>query len=111
MSLFNFKKNTCSCGCNSAPNQQAKENPKNSNIAQTTSIKVLGTGCSSCHKLYENTKKAISNLNVPVEVQYITDLQTIMNYGIMSMPALIINEQTISAGKVLTVSEIENILT
>lgn len=39
------------------------------------SIKVLGSGCKSCHQLYENTKEAVKNAGLSVEVDYITDLE------------------------------------
>ena len=69
-----------------------------------TKIKVLGSGCKSCHQLYDNALKAVEGMGI--EVEYITDLQKIMEYGAMSMPALVVNEQLISSGKVLKPSEI-----
>ncbi len=51
-----------------------------------TNIKVLGSGCKSCHQLYDNAKQAAALSDADVE--YITDLQKIMEYGVMSMPAL-----------------------
>ena len=74
------------------------------------SIKVLGTGCKSCHKMYENTKKALKETGVGMEVEYVTDMENIMAYGIMSMPGLVINEKVVSAGKVLKPSEIIELL-
>lgn len=73
-------------------------------------IKVLGSGCASCHALYENTKKSVQNMGLSVEVEYITDLQKIMEYGVMSMPALVVNEKTVSMGKVLKPADIEKLL-
>ena len=67
-------------------------------------IKVLGSGCKSCHQLYDNTLKAVEDMGIKVE--YITDLQKIMEYGAMSMPALVINEKVVSVGRVLKPSEI-----
>ena len=69
-----------------------------------TKIKVLGSGCKSCHQLYDNALKAVEGMGI--EVEYITDLQKIMEYGAMSMPALVVNEQLISSGKVLKPTEI-----
>ena len=71
-------------------------------------IKVLGSGCKSCHQLYENTLKAVEGLGI--EVEYITDLQKIMEYGAMSMPALVVNEKVVSVGRVLKPSEISEIV-
>ena len=69
-----------------------------------TKIKVLGSGCKSCHQLYDNALKAVDGKGI--EVEYITDLQKIMEYGAMSMPALVVNEQLVSSGKVLKPAEI-----
>ena len=69
-----------------------------------TKIKVLGSGCKSCHQLYDNALKAVEGMGI--EVEYITDLQKIMEYGAMSMPALGVNEQLVSSGKVLKPAEI-----
>lgn len=69
-----------------------------------TKIKVLGSGCKSCHQLYDNTLKAVEGTGI--EVEYITDLQRIMEYGAMSMPALVINEKVVSVGRVLKPAEI-----
>ena len=75
---------------------------------EKTTIKVLGLGCKSCHQLFDNTKKAVENTNIQVE--YITDLPKIMEYGVMSMPALVINEKVVSSGRILKPAEILTIL-
>ena len=67
-------------------------------------IKVLGSGCKACHQLYDNTMKAVEGMGI--EVEYVTDLQKIMEYGAMSMPALVINEKLVSSGKTLKPAEI-----
>ena len=68
------------------------------------SIKVLGSGCKACHQLYDNTVKAVEG--VGIEVEYVTDLQKIMEYGAMSMPALVVNKKLVSSGKVLKPADI-----
>ena len=73
-------------------------------------IKVLGSGCKACHALYENTKEAVKNAGLSVEVEYITDLEKIMEYGVMSMPGLVVNEKVVSMGKVLKVADVEKLL-
>ena len=73
-------------------------------------VKILGAGCKSCHELYENTKKAVENLGLDVEVEYITDMEKVMSYGVMSMPALLVNDKIVSVGKVLKPKEIEKFL-
>ena len=67
-------------------------------------IKVLGSGCKACHQLYDNTVKAVEGMGI--EVEYVTDLQKIMEYGAMSMPALVVNEKLVSSGKTLKPAEI-----
>lgn len=102
---------TCECGCECSAdktNQAVQDTfccgEKQEGIC---CIKVLGTGCKSCHALYENAQKAVKNSSLNIEVEYITDLQKIMGYGIMSMPALVINEQVVSVGKVLDAAQIQ----
>ena len=73
-------------------------------------IKVLGSGCKSCRALFESTEEAVKKMKLPIEVEYITDIQEIMKYGIMSMPALVVNENVISMGKVLKAGDIENLM-
>lgn len=73
-------------------------------------IKVLGAGCKACHEQYENVKSAVANLNLAAEVEYITDMERVMNYGAMSMPAIVVNEKVESMGKVLKVSQVEELL-
>ena len=70
-------------------------------------IKVLGTRCRSCHEQFENAKKAVTNLGLNIEVEYITDMEKVMNYGVMSMPALLVNDRVVSVGKVLKPKEVE----
>ena len=75
-----------------------------------TSIKVLGSGCKSCHDLYENVKKAIEELGLGIEVEYITDMEKVMAYGVMSTPAIVVNEKVASMGKVLKSAEVIKML-
>ena len=73
-------------------------------------IKVLGLGCKSCQQFYQNVKEAVAKIGVDVEVEYITDMEKVMSYGVMSMPALVVNEKVVSVGRVLKASEIEKLL-
>ena len=77
---------------------------------KVTSIKALGTGCKSCHDQYENVKKAIEELGLEIEVEYITDMEKVMAYGVMSMPAIVVNETVASIGKVLKSAEVIKLL-
>lgn len=73
-------------------------------------IKVLGSGCKSCHALLEASKEAVKNMGLSVEVEYVTDMEKIMEYGVMSMPALVVNEKVVSMGKVLKATDVEKLL-
>lgn len=73
-------------------------------------IKVLGAGCKSCHTQYENAKAAVKAMGLSVDVEYITDMEKVMAYGVMSMPAIVANEKVISMGKVLKSADVEKLL-
>jgi small redox-active disulfide protein 2 len=73
-------------------------------------IKILGTGCPNCKILEANTKKALEELKKKAEVEKITDISEIMSYGIMSTPALVIEDKVVSYGRVLTSEEIKKFL-
>ena len=70
----------------------------------------FGGGCTSCKKFYENTKKAVAESGITADVAYITDMETVMSYGVMRMPALVVNEQIAAMGKVMKPAEIVKLL-
>ena len=74
-------------------------------------IKVLGTGCSSCKALYETTKQAISELGCDATLIKEEDLLKIIEYNILSFPALVIDGKVVSAGKQLSMKEVTELLT
>ncbi len=118
MALFGKKKEdekkTPDCACNSGcPTSEVTEITSDccSEVqSDICCIKVLGSGCASCHAQYENAKEAVKQMGLSVEVEYVTDLQKVMEYGVMSMPALVVNEKVVSMGKVLKSAEIEKLL-
>ena len=73
-------------------------------------IKILGTGCTKCKKLEENTRKAVNDLNINATIEKVEDIQDIMAYGVMSTPALVVDEQVKSYGKLLSPKEIAKLL-
>ena len=73
-------------------------------------IEVLGTGCANCKTLYENVKKALEESGQHAEVVKIEDIPSIMKYGVMSTPALVIDGQVKFSGKVASVAEIKKML-
>lgn len=74
-------------------------------------IKILGTGCPNCQKLEQNAKQALKELNIDAQVDKVTNIQEIMSYGIVSMPAIVADGEVISYGLVPGVGEIKKLLT
>lgn len=72
-------------------------------------IKILGTGCPNCKRLEENVREALKQLNKEGEIIKITKISEIMSYGIMSLPALIIDERVAIYGTISSVGEIKKI--
>ena len=119
MSLFHFgkkkeEKNTsacaCTCGCQTSEARKIANDCCPEAKDGICCIKVLGAGCKSCHELYENAKEAVKEMGLSVEVEYITDMQKVMEYGVMSMPAVVVNEKVVSTGKVLKAADVEKLL-
>ena len=117
MSLFHFgkkeeEKKAPSSGCCCSANEV--ENITNTCCGEAVSgiccIKVLGAGCASCRQQYEHAKEAVKNMGLSVEVAYITDMAKVMEYGVMSMPALVVNEKVVSKGRVLKAADVEKLL-
>ena len=73
-------------------------------------IKILGSGCKNCLTLADNTKAALAELGAEAEIEKVTDFSEIAKYGVMSTPALVINERVVSFGKVLKPKEIIKII-
>lgn len=73
-------------------------------------VQILGTGCMKCEKLEANAKEAIKEKGGDYEIEKVTDIKKIMDYGVMLTPALAIDGQVKSVGKVLSVEEIKKLL-
>ena len=73
-------------------------------------IEILGTGCPKCKKLFENAQEAVKNLGTVADVVKVEDIQQIMNAGVMITPAIAVDGEVKSAGKVLSVYEIKKII-
>ena len=99
-----------SCCCGSAGQTEEASCCCGGTGSGITSVKVLGAGCRSCHEQYENAKAAVKALGLSVEVEYITDMEKVMEYGVMSMPAIVVNEKVVSMGKVLKAADVEKLL-
>ncbi len=74
-------------------------------------IKVLGTGCSKCKALEKLTREAVAELGIQAEIEKVEDIYKIMSFGVMSTPALVINQKIVVSGRVPSVSEIKDLVT
>lgn len=74
-------------------------------------IKILGAGCANCERLYEVARKAAASTGIQAEIAKVTDYPEMMKYNILQTPALVIDDELISAGKVLSLSEMTTVLT
>lgn len=73
-------------------------------------IKILGSGCAKCNQLEKATKEALQQLGMDPTVEHVTDFGQIASYGVMSTPALVVDEKVVSYGKVLKTEEVKKIL-
>lgn len=74
-------------------------------------IKVLGTGCPKCKRLEQATRDAVTELGLDASVIKEEDIMKIMGYGVMRTPGLVVDEKVVASGKLLSVSEIKELLT
>ena len=70
-------------------------------------IEVLGMGCANCNKLYQNAVEAVKLSGKEIEVTKVEDLKVMMGYGVLSVPALVIDGLVKTAGKVPKTEEIK----
>ncbi|MEX1140259.1 MAG: thioredoxin family protein [Bacteroidota bacterium] len=73
-------------------------------------IKVLGPGCMNCKTLERRTLDVLQELHMTAEVQKVEDLDSIVSYGIMRTPGLVIDEKVVWAGGVPPISKIKDLL-
>ncbi len=73
-------------------------------------IEILGTGCPKCKRVFQNAEEAVKALNLEAEVVKVEDIEEIIHAGVMMTPAIVVDSEVKSAGKVLSVDEIKKIL-
>ena len=73
-------------------------------------IKVLGGGCCRCENLLAAVKEAVAEKGIEAEIEYITDMAKIVEYGIMSTPALMIDNKVVSMGRMLKAKDVAKLL-
>lgn len=74
-------------------------------------IKVLGSGCKKCSTLEKATKEAVADLNIDANIEKVEDIVKIMEYGVMSTPALVVNGKVVVSGRVPSPKELQSLLT
>ena len=99
MGLFGKRKKICCCGCGGAEEEK-----------ETRRVKVLGSGCARCNELEAEVKAAMEELGIEPLVGHVTDPARIAAYGVMSTPALVVDEKVVSFGRVLKKDEVKPLL-
>ncbi len=110
MSLFSKKKETkqgCSCGGNCEFDAMAKSETAK---AEGVAVKILGSGCKKCNELEANTIEALGLLGMDTNVDHVKDFTQIAAYGVMTTPALVVDEKVLFSGRVLKASEISELI-
>lgn len=75
-----------------------------------THIEVLGPGCQRCQVLYQHVEQAAKELGIEYEIKKVTDISTIMGYGVMSTPALVVNGDLKLSGRVPSSEQLKGFL-
>ena len=73
-------------------------------------VKILGSGCPKCAKLTENAKLAVSELGIECEIEKVTDINDIISFGVMMTPAIVVDGEVKSSGKLLSPDDIKQYL-
>ena len=63
-------------------------------------VKILGTGCTKCRLLEEKVRQIAAQNTIDCQIEKITELNDIMDYGIMMTPGLVVDEKVMSSGKI-----------
>ncbi len=75
-----------------------------------SSIKVLGPGCANCQRLTHLTEQALSELDRPERVEKVTDYAEIAAYGVMSTPAIVVDDHVLMAGRIPGLNSLKDAL-
>lgn len=73
-------------------------------------VKVLGSGCANCKTLEARTVEALETLGVEADIEKVTDYAEIVSWGVMSTPALVVDDEVVLAGRVPTVNDLIRLL-
>ena len=95
------KKNSCCCDSNCTLETMVQTETDKA----SSGIKVLGSGCAKCNALEQATCEALAELGMETTIDHVTDFTQIAAYGVMTTPALVVDGQVVSYGKVLKKDE------
>lgn len=73
-------------------------------------IQILGGGCPKCQKLAANAEQAAKDLGIEFQIEKVTDINDIMSFGVMMTPALVVDGNVMSVGKVVDVAGLKKML-
>ena len=82
----------------------------NNKLRKIMEIKVLGSGCCRCKRTFDTVKQVIEEDNIEANIEYVTDIAKILDYNIMSMPAIVIDDKVVLNGQVPTAAQVRQIL-
>jgi len=74
-------------------------------------IKILGPGCARCHQLEKTTREVVKELGIDATIEEVKDMMKIVQYPILTTPALVINEELVCAGRVPAKAEVARLIT
>lgn len=87
-----------------------KEKKEETEAVENARVKILGSGCKKCNELEENTRTALNELGREENIAHVKDFTVIAGYGVMSTPALVVDETVLVYGKVPSVEEVKGLL-
>lgn len=73
-------------------------------------IQVFGSGCNTCKNLYNLTQKVVEDLNIGTEVEYITDIEKMIEMGLIQSPVLVINNKVVMTGATSDPQKIKDLI-
>ncbi|OGN91746.1 MAG: redox-active disulfide protein 2 [Chloroflexi bacterium RBG_13_50_10] len=74
-------------------------------------IKILGSGCARCHQLEKTAREVVKELGIDATIEEVKDINKIVEYAVLTTPALVINEELVCAGRVPAKAELTQLIT